>query len=224
MTEAAPEMPNQSAVEINDTVDDNSDQDNGISYSKTSLDLPNENEEEQELSPEKQIVPDIDIAQDTSIFEKRSMSDQLDDIPKNVVLDSKDVSNIKGSAKKKGKSKHVPKAIKRVFPNCSDVSMWRKRNRLEKHTKVFKMIGNYSSIKSALTSRGWVENKDKSSPCYDLLWTLKQRDIDYENLKDGQIVNHFKFNGVITTKVGLCRNLGKVIHFNNVDIDTFFPK
>ena len=86
------------------------------------------------------------------------------------------------------------------------------------------MIGNYSSIKKALYERGWVENKDKTSQCFDLLWTLKQRDIEYENLREGQIVNHFRYNGVITTKVGLCRNLGKVINFNNVDIDTFFPK
>ena len=86
------------------------------------------------------------------------------------------------------------------------------------------MIGNYPTIKKTLNDKGWVENKDKTSPCFDLLWTLRQRDIDYESLKDGQIVNHFRFNGAITTKVGLCRNLGKVINYSSVDIDSFFPK
>lgn len=156
-------------------------------------------------------------------FVERSKSDQVDGIPNNIILENKG-SDAQNSSKKKGKPKNLPKTIKRVFPNCTDVAMWRKRNRLEKKTRIFKMIGNYHSIKKALYERGWVENKDKSSPCFDLLWTLKQRDIDYDSLREGQIVNHFRYNGVITTKVGLCRNLGKVINFNNVDIDTFFPK
>lgn len=86
------------------------------------------------------------------------------------------------------------------------------------------MYGNYSSIRKALHERGWIENKDKASGHFDLLWTLKQRDIEFDSLKEGQIVNHFRYNGVITTKVGLCRNLWKVIYFNNVDVDSFFPK
>jgi tubulin monoglycylase TTLL3/8 len=156
-------------------------------------------------------------------FVQRSKSDQVDEIPNNIMMDNKEVE-LQNSSKKKGKSKNLPKTIKRVFPNWTDATMWRKRNRLEKKTRIFKMIGNYHSIKKALYERGWVENKDKTSPCFDLLWTLRQRDIDYDNLRDGQIVNHFRYNGVITTKVGLCRNLSKVINFNNVDIDTFFPK
>ena len=133
---------------------------------------------------------------------KRSKSDQVDEIPNNIIIEGKE-GEVQNSSKKKGKGKNLPKTIKRVFPNCIDVTMWRKRNRLEKKTRIFKMIGNYHSIKKALYERGWVENMDKSSPCFDLLWTLKQRDIDYDNLRDGQIVNHFRCNGVITTKVGL---------------------
>ena len=118
----------------------------------------------------------------------------------------------------------MPKVVKRILPNCTDSVQWKKKNRLGNKAKVFKMIGNYACIRKALHERGWVENKDKSSPCFDFLWTLKQRDIDYESLREGQIVNHFRYNGVITTKVGLCRNIGKVINFNNVDVDSFFPK
>jgi tubulin monoglycylase TTLL3/8 len=43
-------------------------------------------------------------------------------------------------------------------------------------------------------------------------------------LKDFQITNHFMKNNVITTKVGLCHSLKHLIWWNNVEVDTFFPK
>ena len=130
----------------------------------------------------------------------------------------------KCQSNKKTKKVNLPKAVNRVFPNWTDVGLWRKKNRLGKKTRVYKMFGNYATIRKALQERGWVENKDKTSTWFDFLWTLKQKDIDYENLRDGQIVNHFRYNGVITTKVGLWRNIHKVIHFSSVDVDSFFPK
>jgi hypothetical protein len=155
----------------------------------------------------------------------RSKSDQLDEPPSNLVIVDSNSTPKKDIKIKKGKNtKPLPKTVKRVFPNCTSLGEWRKKNRLAAKTKIFKMFGNYTSIKKALYDRGWVENKDKTSPCFDLLWSLKCRDIDYESLREGQIVNHFRFNGCITTKIGLARNIGKVINFNNVDIDTFFPK
>lgn len=151
---------------------------------------------------------------------KKLHSNKLEGLPPNVIGDTE----MQPFNKKKGKNKPIPKTIERVLPNCTDVGVWRKRNRLTHKTKIFKMFGNYTTIKKTLYEKGWVENKDKNSPCFDLLWTLKQRDIDYDTLKEGQIVNHFRYNGVITTKLGLCRNIGKVINFNNIEVDTFFPK
>lgn len=40
-------------------------------------------------------------------------------------------------------------------------------------------------VKRALKKRGWIENKDKDSPCFDLKWTLKGKDIDYSALIEG---------------------------------------
>lgn len=43
-------------------------------------------------------------------------------------------------------------------------------------------------------------------------------------MQDTQICNHFEKSTNLTTKVGLCKNLKNLIWFNNVDIDTFYPK
>jgi tubulin monoglycylase TTLL3/8 len=116
--------------------------------------------------------------------------------------------------------RHKPK---HVFPNITDLTTWKKKNRLEDNVKVFICSGGYPDIKKALKSRGWVENKDANSPCFDFKWTLKSKDIDHNAINDNQLVNHFNKATSITTKVGLCNNLKNLIWYNNIDIDTFFP-
>ena len=69
-----------------------------------------------------------------------------------------------------------------------------------------------------------MENKDGESPCFDLKWTLKTKEIDHNNLEPYQIVNHFYKATSITTKVGLTHSLKNLIWFNSVDIDTFYPR
>jgi tubulin monoglycylase TTLL3/8 len=72
--------------------------------------------------------------------------------------------------------------------------------------------------------RGWFQNKDKESPCFHLKWVLKTKDIDFYNLLDHQIVNHFDKGSEITTKWGLAKNLKNMIWYNNIDINTFYPR
>lgn len=62
------------------------------------------------------------------------------------------------------------------------MATWKKKHRVDDKTKVFIIKGGYGDIKRALKSRGWVENPDKESPCFDFKWTLKSSDITADNL------------------------------------------
>lgn len=55
----------------------------------------------------------------------------------------------------------------------TDLAKWKKFNRLEQKTKVFIIKGGYHDLRRALVDRGWVENTDYSSPCFDFKWTCK---------------------------------------------------
>ena len=68
--------------------------------------------------------------------------------------------------------------------NITDLSTWKKKHRVDENTKVFIIKGGYDDIKRALKQRGWVENKDKDSVCFDLKWTLKTKDIDHNMIMD----------------------------------------
>ena len=96
--------------------------------------------------------------------------------------------------------------------------------RVEPGTRVFIIKGGYHDVKRAIKARGWVQNKDRESPCFDFLWTLKAVDVPHNQLLNHQIVNHFPKAATITTKVGLTHSLKNLIWFNSVDIDTFYPR
>ena len=111
-----------------------------------------------------------------------------------------------------------------VFLDIKDMKTWKKKNHLDEETKVFICSGGYGFLKKTLRKKGWVENKDPHSPCFDLKWTLKSKDIDHNALSHSQLVNHFPKAQAITTKVGLMHNLKNLIWFNNIDIETFYPR
>ena len=108
--------------------------------------------------------------------------------------------------------------------NITDMKEWKKKNKVDADTRVFIVKGGYGDVKKALRDRGWFENKDKESPCFDFHWTLKTKDIIHGELSPHQLVNHFSSATSITTKDGLTHSLKNLIWFNSVDIDTFYPR
>ena len=72
-----------------------------------------------------------------------------------------------------------------VFLNITDMKTWKKKHQLADDTKVFIVSGGYGFLKKSLKKRGWVENKDANSCCFDLKWVLKSKDIDHGALKEG---------------------------------------
>lgn len=79
-------------------------------------------------------------------------------------------------------------------------------------------------MKNALLERGWVRNPDYNSPCFDYKFTLQLKEIDFDHIKDFQLVNHFLKNGVITTKLGLTKSLRHSVWINDISEDSFYPK
>jgi len=61
---------------------------------------------------------------------------------------------------------------------------WKKKHNVPDETKVFIVSGGYGFLKKSLRKRGWVENKDPESPCFDLKWTLKSKDIKHSELSN----------------------------------------
>lgn len=79
--------------------------------------------------------------------------------------------------------RNVPKNTE-CYAKITDMTAWKKKNRVDKDTKVFMIMGGYGDVKRALKKRDWVQNKDTDSPCFDLKWTLRTKDIDTNTLQE----------------------------------------
>lgn len=75
-----------------------------------------------------------------------------------------------------------------------------------------------------MLNRGWVENKDQSSPYYDFKWAIKSKDVIFSEMLNFQLVNHFTKNTLITTKSGLAKSIKNINTFHDVDSSSFFPR
>lgn len=81
----------------------------------------------------------------------------------------------------------------------------------------------YEDLKRRLIDEhGWTENEDFSSPIFDLKFMSKKKDIDYVNLLEWQMVNHFNENKSITAKFGLTRNVRNIVKMGG-DPAEFYP-
>ena len=153
--------------------------------------------------------------------------DEMDKKAKRTMKESVDENEGEGaeeeSEEEEGSVKKKTRKM-RSYPHVTDLNEWKKKNRLEAGEKVFIITGGYNELKKALKERGWVQNPDYNSPCFDLKYTLQIKEIDFDHLQDFQMVNHFQKNGVITTKLGLTKTLRNNVWINDISEDTYFPK
>ena len=89
--------------------------------------------------------------------------------------------------------------------------------------KTFIVTGGYADVVKNLTERGWVREKNAKSMEFDYIWTLKTNEINFIQLNPAQMANHYSFNGQITRKSGLNRNI-KNLYYLGADPMNFFPR
>lgn len=84
--------------------------------------------------------------------------------------------------------------------------------------------GNARGVKEVMERRGWTRNEDNASDEFVLKWADSAVKINYDSLNRVQAVNHFKGNGVLTTKAGLAESVEGAKWRLDVDPDSFFPR
>ena len=89
--------------------------------------------------------------------------------------------------------------------------------------KIFVVTGGYTDIVNAILKRGWIQSKNIEDKSYDFLYTLKNADIPFNELKSNQLVNHYWKANQITRKSNFLKNL-RNLYFKNVCIDKFYPR
>ena len=89
--------------------------------------------------------------------------------------------------------------------------------------KKFLVLGGYPDIVAALIKRGWTQSKNPEDKTIDFLYTLKNADIPFIELKSNQMVNHYWKANQITRKSNLLKNL-RNLYYKNICIDKFFPR
>ncbi|CEM28295.1 unnamed protein product [Vitrella brassicaformis CCMP3155] len=85
--------------------------------------------------------------------------------------------------------------------------------------------GVEEAVRSTLLSMHWLEAPPSQyqSPFFDLKWSIRDDQSEYNRLIDGQCFNHFRGNRELTTKGGLTRTLLRYSSEALVNTDTFFP-
>ena len=89
--------------------------------------------------------------------------------------------------------------------------------------KTFIVTGGYADVVKNLTQRGWVREPNVKSLEFDYIWTLKTNEINFMQIKNNQMANHYFRNGQITRKSGLSKNI-KNLYYLGADPMNFFPR
>ena len=153
------------------------------------------------------------LIKDLFLKNKENLKCEIDSKKKEIIIFENSSFNNNGiSTEKKYNEKNKEAFIKWKQSKCL----------MEK--KIFICSRIYPDLKLALEKRNWVENPDQESTFFDLKWSLRKLDIDFNTLNSNQIVNHFNGNTKITRKADLCKNLRNLIWFRNVEMYSFFPR
>ena len=89
--------------------------------------------------------------------------------------------------------------------------------------KQYICLGTYPDVEKNLKRKGWEKTTREKNPNVTFIWTLKTVDVNFNNLKTHQIPNHFKLNGSLTRKSGLCKNI-RNLYFKGINPDNFYPR
>ncbi len=100
---------------------------------------------------------------------------------------------------------------------------YKRRRGLDEDIMIFCFNSRDWHIKQALERFGWVENPSIDSQLFDLKWTYRDLETDYQKLNEGQYYNHFRNNQELTTKSGLMKNLIENAEFGMNRLN-FFPR
>jgi len=107
------------------------------------------------------------------------------------------------------------------------MAAFKRRRNLDQDRPVAVVMAGNKTVRETLLERGFQDcpEGDVESGNFDFKWTINHGDINFEQLRPGQIVNHFPNSGPeIGTKVGLAKNLRSLQWLDNVDMHRFFPR
>lgn len=96
-------------------------------------------------------------------------------------------------------------------------------NKAPKAQKTFIVTGGYRDVVNNLMKRNWVREPNAKSLDFDYIWTLKTNEINFMQIKNYQMANHYLRNGQITRKSGLSKNI-KNLYYLGIDPMNFFPR
>ena len=160
------------------------------------------------------VAPPLDAASQSALAER------LNTVPKHWLAPGDPQDDAERRRRKEDASAH-----RRAGPATEkEWAAVRAREGAAPDAKLFIIAGAFPGVRDALLDRGWVQNTDVESMCFDFKWTIRTAEIDFPRLLPHQIVNHFAQNRHVTTKVGLSKSLQSLQWFEDVDKDTFFPR
>ena len=113
--------------------------------------------------------------------------------------------------------------IKTEKDNYEKINQPEKNSKYEFINKHYFITGTYPDVEKNLKKRGWTKMTREKNPSLTFIWTLRTVDVNFPTLKSHQIPNHFKLNGSLTRKSGLCKNI-RNLYFKGIDPNNFYPR